>query len=55
MKTYKIRIDVYVAGDNEQDAIANLIGEMDYIFQLDNQLQAYTHPETAEFEHEMED
>lgn len=55
MKTYKISIDVYVAGDNEQNAIDNLIGEIDYLFQLDNQLQAYTHPETAEFEHETED
>ena len=55
MKTWKVSIDVYVAGDSEQEAIDNIIGELDYVFQLDNQLQAYSHPVNAQLESETED
>ena len=56
MKVWKVNIDVFVTGENEQHAIDNLIGELDYAFShMDTPLQAYTHPENAELETEMED
>lgn len=56
MKIYKTTIDVYVMGDSEQDAIDRLIGELDYAFShMDTPLQAYSHPESAQLETEMED
>ena len=45
MKTYKFTIDVYVYADSERDAAEALISEMDYLAELDNPIQAYTHPE----------
>lgn len=55
MKVWKITLHVFVAGDNRLDAISNLTEELDYLFQLDNQLQAYSDPIHAELEHETED
>jgi hypothetical protein len=56
MKVWKLNIDVYVTGENEQHAIDNLIGELDYAFShMDTPLQAYSHPESAELETETED
>jgi hypothetical protein len=56
MKIYKTTIDVYVMGDNEQDAIQKVIGELDYVFShMDSPLQAYSHPESAQLETETED
>lgn len=55
MKVWKVNVDVFVAGDNRLDAINNLTEELDYLFQLDNKLQAYSDPIHAELEHETED
>jgi hypothetical protein len=56
MKVWKTNIDVYVMGDNEQDAIQKLIGELDYAFShMDTPLQAYSHPESAQLETETEE
>ena len=56
MKIYKTTIDVYVMGDNEQDAIQKVIGELDYAFShMDTPLQAYSHPESAQLESETEE
>lgn len=56
MKVWKTNIDVYVMGDSEQDAIQKVIGELDYAFShMDSPLQAYSHPESAQLESEMED
>jgi hypothetical protein len=56
MKIWKVNIDVFVTGDTENEAIGNLIGEMDYAFShLDTPLHAYSHPESAQLEAEMED
>jgi hypothetical protein len=56
MKVWKLNIDVYVTGENEQHAMDNLIGELDYAFShMDTPLQAYSHPESAELETETED
>jgi hypothetical protein len=56
MKVWKTNIDVYVMGDNEQDAIQKVIGELDYVFShMDSPLQAYSHPESAQLETETED
>jgi hypothetical protein len=55
MKVWKVNIDVFVTGEDEQNAIDNLIGELDYAFShLDTPLQAYSHPENAQLETEME-
>lgn len=45
MKTYKFTIDVYVYADSERDAAESLISELDYLAELDNPIQAYTHPD----------
>ena len=56
MKVWKTTIDVYVTGDTEQEAIDNVIGELDYAFShLDTPLHAYSHPESAQLESETED
>ena len=56
MKVWKTTIDVYVTGDTEQEAIDNVIGELDYAFShLDTPLHAYSHPESAQLETETED
>jgi hypothetical protein len=55
MKVWKITLDVFVVGDNRLDAVNNLTEELDYVFQLDNKLQAYSDPIHAELEHETED
>ena len=56
MKVWKTTIDVYVTGDSEQEAITNVIGELDYAFShMDTPLQAYSHPENAQLESETED
>jgi hypothetical protein len=55
MKVWKVNIDVFVTGEDKQNAIDNLIGELDYAFShLDTPLQAYSHPENAQLETEME-
>jgi hypothetical protein len=48
MKTYQFTIEVYVLGETEADAAANLIDEMDYLIGVDNMLTAYTHPKSGE-------
>ncbi len=56
MKVWKTTIEVYVTADTEQEAIANVIGELDYVFShMDSPLQAYSHPESAQLESETED
>ena len=49
-KVWKTTIDVFVAGDSEQDAIQKVIEELDYAFSVDTPLRAYSHPESAELQ-----
>jgi ribulose-5-phosphate 4-epimerase/fuculose-1-phosphate aldolase len=44
MKTYKFTVEIFVYAENETDAAANLTEELDYLCELDNNLQAFTHP-----------
>ena len=52
MKTYKFNIEIFVFADNETEAAANLIEELDYLCGLDNNLQAYMHPTNGTEENE---
>jgi hypothetical protein len=47
MKTYKFNIEIFVFADSEAEAANNLIEELDYLCELDNNLQAFTHPTDA--------
>ena len=44
---YQTTITVMVQADNPEEAIEKIVGELDYLFGLDNDLIAYTHPQTA--------
>lgn len=47
MKTYEMKISVFVQAETPDQATEKLIEEFDYVFSLDNDLIAYTHPQTA--------
>ena len=44
---FEMNITVMVSAETPEEAIEKLIGEFDYLFELDNDLIAYTHPQTV--------
>ena len=40
MNTYKFNVEVYVFGDSAKEAKASMIEEFDFLFFMDNPLQA---------------
>ena len=44
---YEIQVTFTVAADTPAEALDHLIGELDYLFKLENQLLSYDHPTTA--------
>lgn len=49
---YRIPVEIVVHADTPSEAIEALIGELDYLFKLDNSLVAYTHPDESEVKEE---
>lgn len=49
---YEMTITVMVNADTPEEAMEKLVEEFDYAFALDNDLIAYTHPQTAVLEPE---
>lgn len=55
MNVYKITVDMWVVGDDEANAIYNLIGELDYLMgfdAVDLKVLGYEHPQYAVFDEE---
>jgi len=56
MNVYKMSVDVWVVGDDEANAIDNLIGEMDYLMGFDTdylKVVSYEHPQHAVLDEEV--
>jgi hypothetical protein len=55
MNVYKITVDVWVVGDDEVNAISNLLDEMNYLMgfdAVDLKVVSYEHPRHAVFDEE---
>jgi|LakMenEpi03Aug12_release.lakeMendotaPanAssembly.Ray.scaffolds.fasta_scaffold2288993_2 hypothetical protein len=50
MNTYKFSVEVFIQGEDADDASTRLIEEFDYLFKQDNTLIAYTHPGEGELQ-----
>jgi hypothetical protein len=37
MKVFKVNMDVWVRGNNKQEAVDNLVGDMDYLLEMENE------------------
>ena len=37
MKIYKVNMDVWVKGNSRKEAEANVVGDMDYLMEMDNE------------------
>jgi hypothetical protein len=48
MKTFEITVTVFVQGDDANDALDHLAGELDYICGCDNQILAVSYPNAAD-------
>jgi hypothetical protein len=56
MNVYKITVDMWVVGDDEANAIDNLIGELDYLMgfdAVDLKVVSYEHPQHAVLDEEV--
>ena len=55
MKIYKVNMDVWVKGNNKEDALDKLISDMDYLAELEDDylnVVAFEHPTEAKFDKE---
>ena len=55
MKVFKVTVEVWVKGNNKEDALDKLIGDMDYLLEMENEyvnVVAFEHPEGAWFDKE---
>ena len=55
MKVFKVNMDVWVKGNNKEDALDKLIGDMDYLAELEDDylnVVAFEHPTEAKFDKE---
>lgn len=47
-KQYRVAVDMYVWSDDEESALEQVISELDYVCELDNNLAGFMLPRTAE-------
>jgi hypothetical protein len=55
MKVFKVTVEVWVKGRGKQDALDKLIGDMDYLADLEDDylnVVAFEHPTEAKFDKE---
>lgn len=55
MKTFGISVRIYVQGDDEQEAVDNLVNDLDEMVRSDTSLRGFDHPEWLEAELVQED
>ena len=48
MKTFKFVVEMYVRGEDAQDAAEHLTGELKYLFEADNNCVAFVDPENGQ-------